>query len=200
MSRQKHIDTGQTWAIPAEMGSLVDYDKCYEEGRGVCGRPFPEFVAFFEGYAKRRADVLDLGCGQGRDALLAARHGHQVLGVDLSAVGIAHLLEDAEQEGLAVQGVVADVLAFKSRRKFDVVLMDRMLHLLPGDDERRTCLQSAARLTRAGGELLIADTPMHRALIHDFFDRRADTWTVNKRTKNMLFASKLARRADARKR
>ena len=144
------------------MGSLVDYDKHYRKGRGQCGAPFAELVAFFERYDRPGATVLDLGCGQGRDALLAARHGHAVVGVDLSEIGILQMLEDAEAEGLDVTGVVSDVLRFRSRSKFDVVILDRVLHLLLDDGERDQCLHLAARLTRKGGHVLIADVPANR--------------------------------------
>ena len=172
------------------MGSLVDYDKQYRKGRGQCGEPFAELVAFFAGYERARARVLDLGCGQGRDSLLAARHGHEVVGVDLSAIGVAQMLEDAAAEGLDVTGVVGDVLGFRARRKFDVVLLDRVLHLLLDDDERGQALELAARLTRKAGHVLIADVPGNRALIHGFFDARAEAWAVTKRSKNFLFARK----------
>ncbi len=172
------------------MGSLVDYDEHYREGRGQCGEPFPAFAAFFDDYERRGARVLDLGCGQGRDALLAARAGHQVVGVDLSRIGIAQLCEDAEAEGLAVTGVVSDVLDFRSRTKFDVVLLDRVLHLLLDDDQRVACLDRATALTRKAGYVLIADVPKHRPLIHGYFDDRRRDWTVVRRTNNDLFVRK----------
>ncbi len=145
-------------------------------------------MAFFDSDDRQRARVLDLGCGQGRDALLAARLGHAVVGVDLCAIGIAQMTEDAKAEGLEVTGVL-DPLGFRSRRKFDVVL-DRVLHLLLDDDERLAGLDLATRLTRRRGHVLIADVPKHRRLIHGYFDERTDAWTVVKRTKNFLFAWK----------
>lgn len=172
------------------MGSLVDYDQHYRKGRKQCGDPFPEFVAFFQQYPSPRARVLDLGCGQGRDALLAARHGHEVVGVDLSEIGITQMLADAEAEGLDVTGVVSDVLGYRSRKKFDVVLLDRVLHLLLDDDERLAALGRAARLTRKGGHVLVADVPKNRTLIHGFFDEPVNIWALLKRTKNYSFAQK----------
>ena len=184
------MDLGHLVRYTSAVGSLVDYDQHYRKGRGQCGDPFPEFVAFFEGYDRPRARVLDLGCGQGRDSLMAARHGHEVVGVDLSEIGIAQMVEDAEAEGLDVTGVVSDVLKFRPRRKFDVVLLDRVLHLLLDDDERLAGLDLAARLTRKGGHVLIADVPKNRPLIHGYFHARTDAWEVAKRTKNFLFARK----------
>lgn len=169
------------------MGSLVDYDKHYRKGRGQCGEPFPPLVEALSAL-EAPARVLDLGCGQGRDALLAARLGHDVVGVDLSQIGIEHMLEDAESEGLSVEGVVTDVLEFRSRRKFDVVIVDRVLHLLLDDEERTRCLERVRSLTKKRGQVLVADTPKHAAQIHTFFD--GDDWAITKRTKNYLFASR----------
>ena len=184
------MDLARFVGYSSGMGSLVDYDKHYRKGRGQCGDPFPEVVAFFESYDRPRARVLDFGCGQGRDALLAARHGHEVVGVDLSEIGITQLIEDAEAEGLDVTGVVSDVLDFRSRRKFDVVLLDRVLHLLLDDDERIACLDRSTSLTRKGGYVLIADVPKNRQLIHDYFAERHGDWMIVKRAKNYLFARK----------
>ena len=170
------------------MGSLVDYDVHYRKGREQCGAPFPAIMEALHAIPTP-ARVLDLGCGQGRDALLAARLGHEVVGVDLSEVGISQMLEDAD--GLNVTGVVSDVLAYRSRKKFDAVVLDRVLHLLLDDDERREGLARAASLTRKGGAVLIADTPKHAALIQGFFDEQPGAWQPTKRTKNFLFATKL---------
>ncbi len=172
------------------MGSLVDYDKHYRKGRGQCGDPFPEFVAFFDQLDRPRSRVLDLGCGQGRDALLAARCGHEVVGVDLSEIGIAQMVEDAEAEGLDVTGVVSDVLSYRSRTKFDVVLLDRVLHLMLDDEERLAGLDRASRLTRRTGYVLIADVPKHQALIRGYFAERSGEWAVLRKSRNQLFVQK----------
>jgi len=170
------------------MGSLVDYDEHYVKGLGQCGDPFDEFVTFFDTYAGRRARVLDLGCGQGRDALMAARRGHRVLGVDASAIGMAQVLELADQEGLDVEGVVADIVEFRSRRTFDVVILDRVLHCLPSDEERRLVLGKSCRWTRARGHVLIADTPKHRGFIRSFFEDAG--WDVGHCRGNFLFVQR----------
>ena len=46
------------------------------------------------------------GYVQGRDALFIARKGHSVLGVDTAQTGIEQMLEEAESEKLAVDGVM----------------------------------------------------------------------------------------------
>ena len=41
----------------------------------------------------KHVSVLDLGCGQGRDALFIARRGHILLGVDAAQTGIKQILK-----------------------------------------------------------------------------------------------------------
>lgn len=170
------------------MPSLVDYDKHYRRGRGQCGPPFAQIVAFFDARQGKTLRVLDLGCGQGRDALMIARRGHEVVGVDLSEIGIVQLREDAAAEGLTIDAQVGDVSAFRSRRRFDVVLLDRVLHLLPDDDARDDCLERAVALTRRGGHVLISDTPGHLPKFDAFFDAMGEAATVTKRTRKDIFA------------
>jgi 2-polyprenyl-3-methyl-5-hydroxy-6-metoxy-1,4-benzoquinol methylase len=186
-ARENHLDKTEVASYAEGVGSLVDYDKHYRNGRGQCGEPFPMLVDALRAVTPP-ARVLDLGCGQGRDALLAARMGHDVVGVDLSRIGVEQMLEDAESEGLRVEGVVSDVLDFRSRRKFDVVILDRVLHLLLDDAERTRCLDRVATLTKKRGLVLVADVPKNAALIWGRFDD--DRWTIAKRTKNYLFASR----------
>ncbi len=81
---------------------MINYEKEYQNSRNVCGEPFPEIVEFFENYDDECATILDMGCGQGRDALFIAHKGHSVLGVDTDQTGIEQMLEEAESENLAV--------------------------------------------------------------------------------------------------
>ncbi len=95
----------------------TDYEKVYQEQRHALGKPTKAFVEFFDQYQKQTADVLDLGCGQGRDALFIARHGHHVVGVDISQTGISQLLEDARSEDLNIEGVVADLRQYETKNR-----------------------------------------------------------------------------------
>ncbi|MFK7999524.1 MAG: class I SAM-dependent methyltransferase [Polyangiales bacterium] len=129
------------------MGSLVDYDQHYRKGPNQCGDVFPELALFLE-TTKNGATLLDLGCGQGRDSLLAARGGFDVLGVDLSEVGLAQLRDEVQAQNLPVELSCADVVSFRTRRRFDVVVLDRVLHLLLSDEERELALLNACRHAR----------------------------------------------------
>lgn len=169
---------------------MTDYEKQYQKSRDVCGPPFQEFVAFFQRYHKTCAKVLDLGCGQGRDALFIARMGHHVLGVDISRTGISRMLEEAGGDGLDIDGVVADIAEYDPAEDYDVVLLDRVLHMLKDDSERIAVLEKVGTVTKTGGFVLIADTPKQQRLIRSFFEARADDWTTTKDKKGFLFAQK----------
>ena len=87
--------------------------------------------------------MLDLGCGQGRDALLFARHGCAVVGVDVSQVGVDQLNQMAADEGLDLRAAVGDARSYVPSAAYDVVVLDRVLHMMGSDDERRACARRA---------------------------------------------------------
>jgi hypothetical protein len=43
------------------------------------------------------------------------------------------MLEDAAEEGLDIGGIAADIVHFEPDRIFDVVILDRVLHMLKND-------------------------------------------------------------------
>ena len=68
---------------------------------------------------------------------MAARHGHEVDAVSLASSGIAQLAERAKREGLAIATEVADIESFNTDQHYDVVVLDRVLHMLPSDSHRQ---------------------------------------------------------------
>ncbi len=114
------------------------YNKHYSQ-ESYFGKPYPGLVDFFENYPNRNV-VLDLGCGQGRDALFLGRIGYRVVGIDISDVGIQQLNEVAQQEKLQVEGFVGDIYSFGITNEYDVVLLDSMFHFYKNDVEKETRL------------------------------------------------------------
>ena len=168
-----------------------DYEKGFQETLHLCGDPFPEFVHFFEAYPLSGADVLDLGCGQGRDALMAARHGHRVLGVDISPTGIRQMLEEAKAESLDVRGVVADLTVYEIERAFDVILLDRVLHMLT-DTARAALLGQVTRAVRPEGYVLIADMAKNKEAIRRAFAPDTGPWNALLDRRGLLFLNRVA--------
>ena len=112
----------------------VSYDKYYQTV-DLFGKPYPELIKFFSGYPKK-GKVLDLGCGQGRDAIALARLGYSVTGIDNSRVGIDQMNHIGQNENLNLNGIVDDIYAFDSFNEFDIVLLDSMFHFSKKDMEK----------------------------------------------------------------
>ena len=173
------------------MPSTVDYDRHYRLGPDQCGAPFDEFLEVLGALPWSKADVLDLGCGQGRDAIPWARAGHRVVGVDLSAIGIAQVRDEAKRARLPIEALVDDVMSVELDRQFEVVLLNRTLHLLPDEPARRIGLDNAAAHLQPGGLLLIADTPSNARTIRAVVDDRSRWWPI-RRDPSFHFAQKLS--------
>ncbi|MFD6992446.1 SAM-dependent methyltransferase [Streptomyces sp. NPDC059943] len=102
-------------------------------------------------------DVLDLGCGQGGDALWLARRGWRVTAVDVSAVAVERLTGLALAHGLADR---MDAERHDLRESFPPGTFDLVsAHYLhtPLDLDRATVLRAAAHALRPGGRLLVVD-------------------------------------------
>lgn len=156
-----------------------DYDQLYRETPNALGAPTKAFAEFFKTYDKTNARVLDVGCGQGRDALFIGRLGHRVDGVDLSPAGIADLVADAQREALDVRGDVADITEYQPDGLFDVVLIDRTLHMLD-EIPRHAVLTRLLDHVAPKGYLLIADERSNMAGFNAVFiadDREWETLT-----------------------
>jgi len=114
------------------------YDKYYKE-KEYFGKPYKGLVEFFKNY-KTKGYVLDLGCGQGKDALFLGRLGYEVKGIDNSKVRINQMTTIAKKENLKVNGEVRDIYDYPVTTEYDIVLLDSMLHFYKSDIEKETKL------------------------------------------------------------
>ena len=163
-----------------------NYDALYGAQPNALGKPTQAFVDFFADRTDQKLRVLDIGCGQGRDALFIARAGHHVVGVDLSPMGIRDMLAVAREENLLIQGIVADVSTFVPEGTFDILLIDRTLHML-SKAPRLVALSQLIPCVVAGGWALIADERSNMAGFKSVFvDHDAD-WRIETDKKGLLF-------------
>ena len=65
----------------------VSYDECYSAQDHALGPVLKDVIAFFKNLEVGQT-VLDVGVGQGRDAIPLAQMGHRVIGIELSSIGI----------------------------------------------------------------------------------------------------------------
>ena len=97
--------------------------------------------------------VLDLGCGQGRNAVWLAAQGHAVTALDLSDVAIEQARERAAAAEVDVDLASIDIArAWRPEPVFDLVVMSYFQ--LPGDT-RRAAHRKAIRALAPGGRIFL---------------------------------------------
>lgn len=116
------------------------------------GNPNPQLVA--EAHGRAPGTALDLGCGEGADAVWLAQQGWQVTGVDFSQAGLDRAAAAAGRAGVADHTAWerADVRAWRPAATYDLITT-QFLHLLDGG-----MVQLVPRLADAlnpGGLLLV---------------------------------------------
>ena len=117
------------------------------------GRPQRAFVDLLDA-GLVRSPVLDVGCGTGELSLFLARHGWDVLGVDLSPLAIRQATEKARWRRITAQFLVWDALDLSRLRtaglSFRTVVDSAMFHVL-GDRERDRFVAALGDVVRPGG-------------------------------------------------
>lgn len=104
--------------------------------------------------------VLDVGCGTGRLAVMMARRGARVLGIDTAEPMLDTARQQVEGEGLAERVELRRLSALEldrlPRAAYDLVVSTLLLSELT-DDEARCVLADARERLAPGGRLLVAD-------------------------------------------
>lgn len=101
--------------------------------------------------------ALDLGCGEGADAIWLAEQGWSVLGVDVSPTALDRAREDADARGVGarVEFDQHDLCRTFPAGTFDLISA-QFLHSTVAMD-RQVILRAAAEALAPGGILLIVD-------------------------------------------
>ncbi len=143
------------------MGEQEQWDSRYGESAALwSGAPNGALVAEVSGLAPGR--VLDVGCGEGADAIWLARRGWQVTALDVSAVAVERAQQHARAAGVDISWVRAG-LTEADLGTFDLVsAMYPALLKTPDDAAEQALLRAVA----PGGLLLLVhhagmDTHQH---------------------------------------
>ena len=131
--------------------SHQDFDSSY---KGTppwdIGKPQPQFVDLAKA-GEIEGSVLDVGCGTGENALFLAGLGHEVWGVDFSAVAIRKAEAKSNERGVKVNFLHHNALELQSlNHKFDSAIDSGLFHVFD-DDERPLFKKSLASAIRTEG-------------------------------------------------
>jgi SAM-dependent methyltransferase len=180
--------------VSEEMFTAEFWDERYSGADRIwSGRPNGHLVRVASDL--RPGTALDVGCGEGADAVWLAGRGWQVTGVDVSAVALSRAAEAAADAGIANRTRFEQVDLIKNPTPFPAAAFDlvtsHFLHVPSAD--RRTLYGHFASAVRPGGTLLIVghhisdlDTTIGRPNLPDLFftaeevaaDLDPSTWNI----------------------
>lgn len=126
-----------------------------DEARVWSGRPNPLLVREVE--ALPPGTALDLGCGEGGDAVWLAGRGWRVTAVDISDTALRRGAEHAREAGVAaaVRWERHDLSQTFPEGTFDLVSAQFLHSPVARDGEREAILRRAAAAVAPGGVLLV---------------------------------------------
>lgn len=94
--------------------------------------------------------VLEIGCGEGKDAVFLAKNGYLVTAFDAAQTGIDKARSLAKRHGVQIDFFQADVLDYRPDTSFDIVFSSGVLHYIPRK-LRGEVISSLKEHTTAGG-------------------------------------------------
>jgi len=139
------------------------------------GRPQPALVALGDAGAFR-GKVLDVGCGTGEHALLAATLGLSATGIDISPTAIGIAEEKARQRSINARFLVFDAFDLPTLgEQFDTVIDSGVFHIF-GDEDRTRYVEAVRRAMSPGG----------RYYLLCFSDRQPGEWGPRRVTREEI--------------
>ena len=106
-----------------------NYDQAYGQA-DLFGSEASPLLSRFSRHLSQGASVLDIGVGQGRNALPLARSGFTVTGIDPSAVAVRTVSRLAATEGLPLTAIQARFEDFQQDDPFEAMLCFGLMQIL----------------------------------------------------------------------
>lgn len=117
-----------------ELAAASPYDSEYEKDEYYWGEqpsPLAQYLVSLDKTAVREKRLLDIGSGEGRDAMFLARCGYQVDALEISLPGIRKIRQYSEAHGLRVNPLQANMIGYQPSIDYDVIYSMGALQFLP---------------------------------------------------------------------
>lgn len=104
--------------------SQTFWDKKFSGDEYLYGKAPAKFLSENYSYIPLAGKVLDVGMGEGRNAVFLARKGYNITGVDISAVAVRKSRRLAAEYGIRINTVVSSMEDFKTpKESYDAILV-----------------------------------------------------------------------------
>ena len=135
------------------MSIRTNYEKWYEGDEYYWGLEPGDFLEELIRFCPPTKDkkVLDIGCGEGKDAVYMAQRGFSVTAFDLTGSGIRKTLKLAEVRGVKhLQAYVDDINDFETDETFDIIYSTGTIQYL-NEENIPGFFEKVKRMTKPNG-------------------------------------------------
>lgn len=94
--------------------------------------------------------VLDIGCGEGKDAIYMAGKGYQVSAFDLTENGIRKTLALAKDRNVKINAYVDDINTFEIKDQYDIIYSTGTVQYL-FEENKKAFFDKIDQMTKTGG-------------------------------------------------
>ena len=156
--KNKSIDIDNN--VADEINYYTAYEKRYsqvynEKMMWSSNQPTPDVINFFNEYnISKNNKVLDLGCGEGRDAIYFLDKGYNVFAVDYSKT-VIEMCNKITQNKYKDKFRNFDLIKDKMEEKFDFIYSVAVLHLFITKEHRDTFLTFIKEHLKENGRCLL---------------------------------------------
>jgi len=131
----------------------TQYEKCYDSDEYYWGLEPASFLNELIEVTKKNPSeltVLDIGCGEGKDAVYMAQRGCKVTAFDVTESGIRKAKLLADNRGVEINAYEADINGFEMNDQFDIVYSTGTIQYL-FDENIELFFEKINTLTKVGG-------------------------------------------------
>ena len=98
--------------------------------------------------------LLDIGCGEGKNAVFLARNGYKVTAFDLSPKGVEKTKMMASEAGVSINVFQADINEYRLDNSYNIILSIGVLHYIPKNLREEILMNYKSHTTKGGLNVL----------------------------------------------
>lgn len=156
-------------------GKAGPYDEDYRQEAyywGMQPSELAEQIAALAGCEAAGKRLVDIGSGEGRDAIYFAKCGFQVDALEISTPGVEKIRQYSQLAGYAVAILQANMIGYELSDSYDVIYSHGSLQFLPLE-QRQTHFDKYKQRTKPGG------LNAHLVFVEKPFVETAPDWQPN---------------------